>query len=168
MKNSASLAGGLVFLSLMVGPLGFADEPGVSVDVRLSPAGTFKATTDEVKGVAVREGEGVRAENIVVNLKNLRTGIELRDKHTKEKYLETEKFPEAVLIKANGKNGKGKGLLRIRGIEKEIEGVYAVSGGHLSADFPVKLSDYGISGVKYMGVGVDDTIKLHVVVPVKP
>jgi polyisoprenoid-binding protein YceI len=138
-----------------------------AADVALSPAGSFVAKTDEVAGEAIQEGDTVKAENIVVKLDSLKTGIPLRDKHAKDKYLETKKFPDAVLTKAIGKGGKGKGRLKIRNIEKDVEGTYKVDGGNLTANFPIKLSDYGITGIKYMGVGVDDQVKLTVTVPVK-
>ena len=139
----------------------------VIVDVSLTPAGDFKAKTDDISGEAVMEGDTVRAENVVVKLMNLKTGIALRDKHAKEKYLEVGKFPDAVLVKAIGQGGKGKGRLKIRGIEKDVEGLYVISGSQLNAEFPIKLSDFGINGIKYMGLGVDDQVKLHIGLPLK-
>lgn len=145
----------------------FANGPSAEADVRLSPAGDFVGKTADVSGEATIKGDSVEADKIVVNLKNLKTGMSLRDKHAQEKYLETAKFPEAVLTKAVGKNGKGTGLLKIRGIEKEVSGTYKIDGKFLKAEFPIKLSDFGITGVKYMGVGVDDEVKLRVSVPTK-
>ena len=145
----------------------YAANVGAVVDVVLIPAGDFKAKTDDVKGTATLAGDTVKAENIIVPLKGLNSGIKLRDDHTKKKYLEIEKFPDAVLVKAEGKGGNGKGRIRIRNIEKDIAGTYKVEGSHLTAEFPLKLSDFGIVGIKYMGVGVDDNVKIHVTVPLK-
>lgn len=155
----------LVFIFSILSSNAFANRD-VVVDVILSPAGSFKMKTDEVVGNAVQKGDLVTAENIVVKLNNIKTGISLRDRHAKEKYLETSKFPEAVLVKAEGQNGKGKGLIRIRGIEKEVAGEYVAQGGYLKAKFPLKVSDFGITGVKYMGVGVKDEIVINVSVPI--
>lgn len=138
----------------------------VVLDVVLNPMGDFKGKTADVKGQAVVTGDEVSAENIVVNLKTLKTGVELRDKHT-QKHLETEKFPEAVLLSAKGKGGKGTGKIKIRGIEKDIAGVYKVEGKTLKAKFKLKLSDFGIEDINYMGVGVEDDVTLAVTVPVK-
>lgn len=138
----------------------------VVVDVVLNPMGDFKAKTSDVKGVATVKGDEVFAENIVVNLKTLKTGVELRDKHT-QKYLDTKTHGEAVLISAKGKGGKGKGKIKIKGIEKDIEGVYTVAGKTLKAKFKLKLSDFEIKDINYMGVGVEDEITLLVSVPVK-
>lgn len=159
---SATLGASLISASIAV-----ASEPSAVVDVVLVPAGDFKAKTQDVKGEVIQEGDTVRAENIIVNLKSLKTGISLRDKHAKDKYLQVDKYPEAILLHATGKGGKGKGRVKIRGVEKDVEGSYAIENGFLKADFPIKLSDYGITGVKYMGLGVDDKVNIHVVVPVK-
>lgn len=136
------------------------------VDVALSPAGSFKAKTGEVKGFAIKKGEEVSAQNIVVSLRGLKTGVELRDKHTL-KHLETDKHPDAVLVSAKGKNGKGVGKIRIRGIEKNISGTYKIKGTELMAEFKLKLPDFKITDINYLGVGVEDEVVLHVAVPVK-
>jgi polyisoprenoid-binding protein YceI len=81
--------------------------------------------------------------------------------------LETTKFPEAVLVSAKGKGGKGTGKIKIRGVEKDISGTYKVQGKVLSADFKLNLSDFGMTDINYMGVGVEDTVTLHVTLPVK-
>jgi polyisoprenoid-binding protein YceI len=136
------------------------------VDVGLTPAGSFKAKTADVKGNATMKGNEVQAQNIVVNLKSLKTGVELRDKHTL-KHLEVDKFPTAILVLAKGKDGKGTGKIRIRGVEKTIEGTYKISGNDLEAEFKLNLPDFKIVGIKYMGIGVEDQVTLHVVVPIK-
>ena len=137
-----------------------------TVDIKLKPAGSFKGKSTEVKGFVTQKGDEVEAKDIVVGLKNITTGISLRDTHTR-KYLEVEKFPEAVLVSAKGKGGKGEGIIRIRGIEKPISGTYKIDGGKLMAEFPIKLSEFNISGIKYMGIGVDDNAKVNVTVPIK-
>lgn len=138
----------------------------VVVDVVLNPMGDFKAKTSDVKGEAVVNGDQVSAENIVVDLKNLKTGVELRDKHTL-KHLDVKTYPQALLISATGKGGKGTGKIKIRGVEKDIAGVYKVDGKVLKAKFKLKLSDFGIKDINYMGVGVEDEITLQVSIPVK-
>jgi len=138
-----------------------------SVDISLSPAGSFKGKTNDVKGFAVKKGDEVSAQNITVNLKALKTGIELRDKHT-QKHLETEKYPTAVLLSAKGKGGKGVGKIRIRGVEKDISGTYKLNGNELQAEFKLNLADFKITNVKYMGAGVEDEVVLQVAIPVKP
>ena len=136
------------------------------VDVTLNPMGDFKAKTTAVKGQAVKKGDEFTATNIVVNLKSLKTGVDVRDKHT-QKHLQTDKFPDAVLLSASGKGGKGKGRIKIKGIEKDIEGTYKVEGNLLKAKFNLNIADFGIKDINYMGVGVEDTVTLNVSVPIK-
>ncbi|MGZ3770136.1 MAG: YceI family protein [Bdellovibrio sp.] len=138
----------------------------VTVDVVLNPMGDFKAKTADVKGEATVKGDEVTAKNIVVNLKSLKTGLELRDKHT-QKYLDTKTYPEAVLVSATGKGGKGKGKIKIRGVEKDVDGTYNVEGKTLKADFKLSIADFGIKDINYMGVGVEEQVTIHVAVPIK-
>ncbi len=136
------------------------------VDITLRPAGSFKVKSTDVKGVVTENGDVVEAQNIVIGLKNVKTGISLRDEHTR-KYLDVTKFPTAELVSARGKAGKGQGVIKIRGIEKKIEGEYKIEGGKLVGSFPIKLSEFRITGIKYMGVGVQDEATVHVSIPKK-
>ncbi len=145
----------------------FANAKGAVVDVALTPAGDFKAKTQDIKGHATLKGDTVTATNVVVNLKNLTTGLSLRDKHARDKYLEVNKYPEMILVNAEGKGGKGKGRIKYRGVEKDVVGTYSIKGNELNAKFPMKLSDFNIKGIKYMGVGVDDEVMVNVELPLK-
>jgi polyisoprenoid-binding protein YceI len=136
------------------------------VSVQLHPAGSFKAKTKDVKGNATKKGEAFDAANVVVDLHNLDTGIGVRDEHTK-KHLEVEKYPQAVLVQAHGENGKGTGVIRIKGIEQKISGTYEFADGNLTAHFPLQLTDFKIEGIKYMGVGVDNTVTVDITLPVQ-
>lgn len=140
---------------------------GTNVKVSLSPAGNFIAKTEEIKGQATLSNGQVKADNIVVELKTLTTGISLRDEHLKNKYLEVEKFPEAILTAGSGKDGKGKAQLKVHGIQKEIDGTYELDQKtkELNATFNIKLSDFGITGIKYLGVGVKDDVKITATIP---
>lgn len=138
----------------------------VQVNFKLSPAGSFVGKTSKVQGHVVRSGDKFTASNIQVDLKSLKTGIGLRDEHT-QKHLETSKYPTAVLVSATGQGGKGTGVIRIRGIEKPIAGTYKVVGNKLEAQFDLKPSDFNITGVRYMGVGLKDLVQVSVIVPIQ-
>lgn len=156
------------FLTLiLLASFGVRAEVGVVAAVTLSPVGNFKAKTNDVKGEAIFKGDEVKAENIVVELKDLKTGLEMRDRHAKDKYLEVEKYPQAVLIKGEGKAGVGKGLLRLHGKEAEIKGTFEIKEKTLIAKFPIHLKDFGIEGINYKGVGVEDEVKVEITVPAK-
>jgi polyisoprenoid-binding protein YceI len=136
------------------------------VDIHLKPAGSFKVKSTDVKGVVEQKGDHIEAHNIVVGLAKVETGIAMRDEHTR-KHLEVDKFPNATLVSATGKGGKGEGTIKIKGIEHKISGTYKIDGGNCIATFPLQLSDYKIEGIKYMGVGVADDVSITVTVPVK-
>jgi len=157
----------LFLASLLLAPvLSFADGPGVAVDVTLSPAGSFRAETDKVTGTAFKTADGgVGAENVIVDMRTLKTGVSLRDKHTKE-HLMVEKFPQAKLLKATGKDGKGEAMVEIKGVQKKVTGTYKVEGNLLKAQFPVHLPDLDIKGIRYMGVGVKEDVVVNVILPI--
>lgn len=154
----------IILSFLFLASISYAAE--ATFDIKLSPAGNFTGKTPDVKGAAKKVGNKFVAENIVVNLTTVKTGIELRDEHTL-KYLDTKTHPNAVLVKAEGENGKGKGIIKIRGIEKPIAGTFKVTGNELHAEFPISLKDFKIEGIRYMGVGVKDKVVVKVKVPVQ-
>lgn len=157
----------LLVSSLLFLGLAFA-ETGVTVDCKISPTGSFQAKTKDVKGGVTFRNNEIVADKITVDLKSLTTGMGLRDDHMKKKYLEVDKNPEAVLIFGKGKGGKGEGKIKIRGVEKDIKGTYKlISDKELEATFDLSLADFKISGIRYMGMGVKDTVKVTVNVPVK-
>ncbi len=137
----------------------------VTVDVTLSPAGSFAAETASVTGSAYMKGDSVVAENVEVNATTLKTGISLRDDHLKKRLM-TEKFPKIKLVKAVGKGGKGKGIIEIMGKKKNVAGTYEVEGNVLKAQFKMSLQELNIKDVRYMGVGVKDEVTVNVSLPI--
>ncbi|HPI41703.1 MAG TPA: YceI family protein, partial [Pseudobdellovibrionaceae bacterium] len=121
----------------------------------------------EISGSVSKLSDGtLEAKNISVQLKKLKSGMSLRDEHMTKKYLETDKYPEALLLSAQGKNGIGEGIIKIKGIEKKIQGNFNVIGSNLKAVFNLKLSDFEIKGIRYMGVGVKDQIRVEILLPI--
>jgi polyisoprenoid-binding protein YceI len=95
-----------------------------------------------------------------IDLNTIKTGIGLRDRHMRENYLETKKFPFAEftgqinspkeLIKGQSIKVTAKGKFKIHGVEREIEvpGTLTLTDGNsiqLDATFKILLSDYQIS-----------------------
>ncbi len=150
----------MLFLSSSV----FAQS--LEIDVRLSPAGSFKAVTKKVKGAAKVTGGQATADEVLVDLRALSTGIGLRDKHLKDRLL-VDKHPIAKLVKAQGQGGKGTATLEIKGQKQEVKGTYEVKGKNLHAEFKMKMSDLGINDVRYMGIGAKDEVTVSVVLPLK-
>jgi polyisoprenoid-binding protein YceI len=117
---------------------------------------------------------------IEVDLDKLDTGIDLRTRHMKEKYLEVAQFPKATLTLAdapvdagfaqsltNSGEKKFRGKLSLHGKEKEVIGTYTAENGTVKAKFPLTLSDFGINLPKYLGITVADTVDVDVEVPLK-
>lgn len=108
------------------------------------------------------------------DLKSLKTGIDLRDEHMKDKYLEVAKYPTAKLVikplsiteSDLDKNLKKdfSGSLTLHGVTKEISGSaeYSGSSKNLVAQFKVELSDFGIAIPEHLGVKVSKTAEVEV------
>jgi polyisoprenoid-binding protein YceI len=146
----------------------FANE--VRVQVTLRPAGSFIARSSAlaVKGTAAADGAAVSATDLVLDLDSLKTGIDLRDQHMRKKYFETDKYPQALLKSATGKDGQFTGELTLHGVTKPVRGTYTLQGEKLLAKFATKLTDFNIAQPKYLGVGVEDDVQVEVELPAKP
>jgi polyisoprenoid-binding protein YceI len=140
------------------------------LNISLSPAGSFVAESPavEVRGSTEKNGDQFVAHNIALKLDTLKTGIDLRDDHMKKKYLETDKYPEAVLTQAVGKDGNFTGELLVHGVKKPIQGTYKLVGDQFVCNFTVSINDFGIAKVKYMGVGVSDSVPVEISIPAAP
>lgn len=154
-------------IALLISTSTFAKNKGVTVYVDLSPAGSFEAHAKKIKGTAKVKGDSVIAENLTVRVKKLKTGLDLRDDHFHEK-LKAKKFPKIKMVKAVGKGGKGTALFDIRGVKGKVPFTYKkVSAKYMKADFKINLKKFKFEGIKYMGVGVKDTIRIEAYVKFK-
>ncbi len=107
------------------------------------------------------------------SLTNIKTGIGLRDTHTK-KYLGTDQWPDASLtldksqvkIPEDGKKASGSvpGKFRLHGVTRDVKVAYTVgkSGSEYAVDghFSVNIIDHKIEKPCYLGVCVDTTVKV--------
>lgn len=113
---------------------------------------------------------------VIVPLKDLDTGIELRNRHMTEKYLEVAKYPNAELTipwkaiekPADGatKEGKAKGTMAIHGKTQEVPFTYRVSRKgevySVKGEVPVNIKDYDIKIPSYLGVTVKPNVDVSV------
>jgi polyisoprenoid-binding protein YceI len=102
------------------------------------------------------------------------TGLGLRDKHMKENYLESSKFPESSFTYKKltlpkdftGENIPFEGTLKLHGIEKPVTGLIKADKRNstliLDHVFKIKTSDFGISTPKYMGVVMGEEVEIKV------
>ena len=153
----------------------------VRVICPLTIGGSFEAKTAALSGSLISRANGSPTldGSLAVDLRTLDTGINLRNEHLREKYLEVNKgtgFAVATLsaIDLTGLNpvapeGKGSfsGLLTVHGVAKTVRGAVDVrrasGGARVKASFRLDLRDYGIAKPRYLGVGVADTVQVEVV-----
>lgn len=165
-NKSFALKMTLIFISLLSFQFSNAQEGSAKAFVTLSPAGDFVAQM-KTKGSAQLSGTKISAKNITIDLKGLTTGLELRDDHAKNKYLEVSKFPEAVLKEATGENGQGEAIINFHGKDGTVKGTYKIENNKIvNAEFTLKLSEFNINDISYKGIGVDDSVKIQVQIPI--
>lgn len=113
---------------------------------------------------------------VVVALDKLATGVTLRDEHTRNKYLEVGKYPNATLsvpraalkFPADGatSTGDAQGTMNIHGKDKAVTFHYTASkkGGAISVtgNVGIDITDFGINVPSYLGVTVKKDVAIDV------
>jgi polyisoprenoid-binding protein YceI len=153
----------------------------VTVVCPLTVGGSFEAKTKNVSGEvgSAPDPSGTVPGAVKVDLQTLETGIGLRDRHMREKYLEVNKGPDFAVatiegIKIDKKEGKASfnGTLLLHGQRKEISGTAELkeqSGRiRVQAEFPLSVSQFAIPQPTYLGVGVKDQIQVKVMMTAEP
>jgi polyisoprenoid-binding protein YceI len=154
-------------------------QADVRIAVPLRPGGGFEAKTEALSGtltLATPKPVALTGE-LVVDLTTIDTGIDLRNRHLREKYLEVAKpgFDKAVLSEirladANGEAFEGKsafaGTLRLHGVSKAVTGTAEIrhegTAVRVTASFAIVLTDFGVVPPEYMGVGVGSKLGIRV------
>jgi polyisoprenoid-binding protein YceI len=137
------------------------------------PAGfTLVGTTDKME--LKDDGQQLTFD---VPLDTVKTGIELRDRHMREKYLQTDKYPKATLVvlrsalrmpQANGQSteGQASGKLTLHGVTRDVPVSYKVirngDVNQVTGVMKLNFRDFGVEVPSYMGI----TVKPDVVVDV--
>jgi polyisoprenoid-binding protein YceI len=133
------------------GPAGFSVQ-GTGHEIRLQDDGT--------------------ALRVIVPLAQHKTGVALRDRHMREKYLEVDRYPDAVLevpwssvrLPADGQRleGTGTGTMTLHGQSREVPFRYTIARAgtryQVAGSAPVNLKDFGIEIPSYFGVTVQPDI----------
>jgi len=151
------------FLGLLISSLVWAGS--VKLLFELSPTGTFAAESAALEGKVVTDGKTYQAVDVWLPLESLSTGLELRDEHMKNKYFEVKQYPKALLKTVSGGDGKFEGTLEVHGTAVPVSGSFERDGKEVVADFETSVAAYKIKKAKYLGVGVDDTVKVQVRLP---
>ncbi len=129
----------------------------------------------EGKGQDVRLKEEGNSVLVSVRLDGLATGIELRDRHMKEKYLETAKYPTATLEVDKSKihfpegsavSGSADGKLTLHGVTRPVKVTYHADGdskkAKVNGSMRFNMKDFKIEVPSYLGVTVKPTIDVEV------
>lgn len=113
------------------------------------------------------------AIKVTVPLAGLKTGIDLRDRHMKEKYLHVAQYPNAVLevqraaLKQPAAGGsvtaEVDGTLLLHGVTKPVHFKYAAKheGGRIRVDggLRIDIRNHGIEVPSYMGLKVKPEVE---------
>lgn len=137
----------------------------------VGPAGLKINGTGSDVNVDEQDGKYV----LTTSLKDLKTGIGLRDQHLK-KYIASDKHPQAKLVVAKDQiklpednkesTGSAKGQLTLHGVTKPVAFNYKIkrtgSDYHVQAMFDVDITKHDIEKPCYLGVCVDQNVKVKV------
>lgn len=154
----------LLILALCISSTVFAKS--MVAKVNLNPMGSFEVKTKRIRGTVVKKGDMLQAAGIEISVRSFATENDTRDDHLKDK-LEVKKYPNVVVEKAVGKGGRGQAIIVMRGVSQKVPFTYKEKGNEVEVDFSVSLKSYGISGISYMGVGVQDEVKINASIPLK-
>lgn len=167
---------------LVVAAAVFLSGTKVALAESFKVSGPVTFTAVGTPGFLKIEGEGAKASGdittapdgsylgvITVELKGLKTGIDLRDEHMHKKYLESAKYPVATLKLKEGLKGQGGkfcGELTVKGQTKAVCGEASLTddstGKRVKAKLTVNVKDFPAIGVpSAMGVTMADTVDVE-------
>jgi polyisoprenoid-binding protein YceI len=153
-----------------------------AADAKLTATGgtavEFKATGPaglaiNGKSNVVQVADDDKNITVTVPLNTLDTGIGLRNSHMKDKYLETGKYPNAVLVVPKSSVGfpnpgskETTGNLTLHGVTKAAPFHYDVKKENgdfvVNGTVKIKLSDYKIAQPSFAGATVKDDVDVTI------
>lgn len=137
----------------------------ISVYVTFSPSGSFKAVSEDFSGRVISKEGKVFAKKVKVRVKSFKTGVGLRDEHF-QKHLKGKKHPQIYITNVSGEKGTASGDIYVAGIKKSIKMKYKIKNGLLLASFSLNTQDFKLKKVKYLGLGVNENVKISVEMPI--
>jgi polyisoprenoid-binding protein YceI len=142
-----------------------------------APIENFEGITDKIDGYLFWEDSDMTKNSDVyfeVDLNALDTGIGLRNRHMRENYLETDRFPlthfKGKIIRSQVVNDTtisvdAKGIIFIHGIEQPLSLTATlfkkINGYRIQTNFIVKLSDFQIEIPSIMFYKIDENMDLQ-------
>lgn len=156
----------LLLLSSLLLSLNAFAENQITLNMKLSPTGSFKAISKKLKGKLEKTADGFKAETISVSIESFNTEIDLRNEHF-WKHLNYTKTPKATLKNLLAKNGKATADLEVNGVTKPVEITYKTEGSNVKANFTTDASLFLLPKASYLGVGVENKVEVEVVMEYK-
>lgn len=151
-------------------------RPSLVKFISEAPMEDFEGVSDKIDGYVVWEGDDPLQKSELyfeVDLNSIDTGIGLRNRHMRENYLETDKFPLAHYTARATKIEKKsatefavttEGKFFLHGVEKAFTtiGTVTVTGDRyrVQTEFEIKLSDFKIKIPQLMFMKIDENIRL--------
>lgn len=134
----------------------------------------------ELKLIALKDGGFEFKGKLEFNLDSFDTGIGMRNRHMKEKYLEIKKFQNATLSLTEARlpstfkdeNFSGEipfsGKLSLHGIERDVNGKANVKKSatklHIDAHLKLVLTDFALEIPSFKGITVANTVEVTVLI----
>ncbi len=147
-----------------------------------APVEDFEGVTKKIDGYLKYNGASLTENSEIyfeVDLRTLDTGIGLRNRHMREEYLHTDKYPyakfsgriESVRDAGSNKIATVKGSMDIHGVKKpmDVKATLAPEGSGLRSkvSFEVKLTDHKIEVPKFMFLKIDEVMQLELDIQLK-
>ena len=149
----------IALAGLLAASASWADG-SITVYVKLSPAGSFKAKSDKLKGTVIRDGANFTSEKLSVTIDTLKTGINLRDEHF-WKYLKHPSIQKITLTDLKASGGRGTGILEVNGVKKPVEIFYKEEGSRVQANIKTSAKLFNLPFEKYLGITVLDEVNIE-------
>jgi len=133
-----------------------------------APLGAFGGVNPTLKGeVAYDPDTGALQGRVCLDLAAWDSKEPLRDRHTREMF-QVDRYPQACLEPRSLDQAKGLllGTLELHGVRKEVAWPvrYTLEGGRLrfQAEFDLLLGDYGLKAPSFMGMRVQERVRVRV------
>jgi polyisoprenoid-binding protein YceI len=142
-----------------------------------APMDDFEGVTDKIDGYIYWKGDSLLNNSDMyfeVDLNSIDTGIGLRNRHMRDNYLETDKYPythfkgkltRAGKLSDNEYDVTAEGTMFIHGVEKQISvkgKMTAMDNGYrIQANFITALTDYKITVPKLMFFKINENMQLE-------
>jgi len=117
------------------------------------------------------DNAGMLSGEFSVGLDSFDTGMDLRNEHMRDKYLETKKYPKAALKLDAFKMSEAEapspfsGDLTLKGVTKKINGKMSVKAKKVLATFTVNLGEYPVGVPEWKGISMAKEVEVTVEFP---